>query len=326
MPRVAHAFYRLGRELERSLAVARLLEVSNATSLEGPLANGAGRRDVWEAVVAIAGDPAAFRARHVRAEGRSVAWYLSLSDWNPDGVVACLARVRERAGEVRSLLPAEVFEAVSAVEIAAREWSPSRVARDGLFAFCDEVRWGVAGIDGVVDRCMRRDEHWELLRLGRYVERAMQVTRLLGVYATVRSGDDDAAGLGDWRVVLRVASAYEAYLRVALPERDRPSAAAFLLLDPALPGSVAFALGEIFDALDALGRVSGSAVDAEAKAAVFAASRAAALAAQPSSLQRGAAQLAVRLDKMHDAFASILFPPTEVADGIHAQAARQAQN
>ena len=326
MPRVANALYWMGREIERAQAVARLLEVSDASSLEGSLANGAGRRDVWEAAVLIAGDPSTFNARHVRAEGRSVAWYLSLSDWNPGGALACMTRVREHAGTVRSLLPGEVFEAVSAAEIAARAWGPSRVARDGLFAFCHEVRDGVATIDGTIARCLRRDGQWEIVRLGRHLERAMQVTRLLAVHAAVRGDAGAESGIGDWRVVLRVASAYESYLRVALPERDRPSAAAFLLLDAALPGSVAFSLGEIFDALDELRRIGAAPADATPKAAVFAASRSAALAAQPSSLERGTERLAARLADLHDAFETILFPTPEVADGMVAQAARQAQN
>lgn len=327
LPRIANAHYCMARELERAQFVARLLEVSAATSLEGALANGAGRRDVWEAAVAITGDTEAFHERHLRAEGRSVTWYLSLSDWSRHGAVGCLARAREHAGTIRSLLPTEVFEAIGAADSAARAWSPGRVARDGMFTFCREVRDGVAAVDGMIDRGMRRDANWELVRLGRYLERATQVTRLLAVHgALLRTEPRTDLGIGDWRVVLRVASAYEAYLRVALSERDRPSAAAFLLLDAALPGSVAYALGEVFDAIEGLRRLGAAPADPAPKAAVFAASRAAADAAQPMGLERGTERLAARLAALHEVCESIIFPNPEVADGAHAQAARQAQN
>ena len=90
LARVAEALYWMARDLERAIAVARLLEVGHATSLEGDLSNGAGRRHVWEPVLGIAGGADRFHGNFRRAEERSVTWYLTLSDDNPDAVVACL--------------------------------------------------------------------------------------------------------------------------------------------------------------------------------------------------------------------------------------------
>jgi len=156
----------------------------------------------------------------------------------------------------------------------------------------------------------------------------MQTARLLAAHtARAATPRGDAGGIGDWRVVLRAASSYEAYLRVALPGRRHPSAPAFLLQDDALPASVTYCLAEVAAAVDELRRLSVAPADAEARAAVFAASRATALAAQPAFAVHGLSRLAERLDAVHDALASTLIPTTELADGAtHAQAVRQAQN
>lgn len=164
-----------------------------------------------------------------------------------------------------------------------------RLGREGLFTFCHEVGGQVAAVDGIVDRPVRRDGYWQFLRLGRHLERAVQISRLLSVHTgLIAVGDERPQGIGDWRTLLRLASSYEAYLRVAFPGRnDGPTPAVFLLLDRQLPSSVAFCLDEIGASIDALRSLSTPSPDVTPKAAVFAASRAAAAAAQTRTVEYG---------------------------------------
>lgn len=322
LSRVADAIYWTARDLERALAVARLLEVSSAQALEGALANGAGQRHVWEPALAVAADPIHFHERHVRAEARSVGWYLSLSDVNPNGVAVCIGRARERVRSVRSKLPSELFEAVSTADRLVRAWTPQRFNREGVYAFCHAVHEGVARIDGVVDRSVRRDETWQLLRLGRHLERAAQTTRLL----IAHDGAESPVGLGDWRALLRAAGSYETYLRVALPGGGT-SAKAFLLLDLALPMSVTYCLGEVTDSLMELRVRQAGSGDLAPKGVAMGALRAAGAAAQPGADPGSLSRLAMRLDDLHAGFTAIFAPDLEQPDGaVYAQAVRQAQN
>ena len=328
LARVAQTLYWTARDLERAAAIARALEISHAASLEGAFQNGAGQTHIWEPVVRIAGDPTSFLTGHRRADERSVSWYLTLSEANPDSVVACLRRARERIRSIRSRLPTEMFEVISSGEITSRAWTAQRLAREGLFAFCHQVHGHVAAVDGIVDRTVRRDEYWQFLRLGRHLERAVQIARLLTVHnGLIAVGDERAQGIGDWRTLLKLASSYEAYLRVALPGRDGPTPMAFLLLDRQLPSSVAFCLDEIAAGIDELRSLNVPATAATPKAAVSAALRAAATAAQTQSVEYGLGRLQTRLTDIHEAVASIFLPDEEFAGGaVHAQAVRQAQN
>ena len=324
LARVAETLYWTARDIERAAAIARALEISHAASLEGALQNGAGRTNIWEPILGIVGDPASFMVDHRRADERSVSWYLTLSDANADSVVACLRRARERIGAIRSRLPSELFEVISAGEITARAWNPQRLAREGVYAFCHQVRDHIAAVDGIVDRGVRRDEYWQFLRLGRHLERAIQTTRLLTVHTGL---EDGAAGIGDWRTLLRLASSYEAYLRVALPGRDRPTPTAFLLLDRQLPSSVSYCLDEVAASLDELRSASVASAEAMPKAAVYAAARAASSAAHAQTVEYGLGKLQTRLTDIHEAVASIFLPDAEFAGGpLYTQAVRQAQN
>ena len=327
LARVAEALYWMARDLERAVAVARLLEVGHATSLEGDLSNGAGSRHVWEPVLGIAGGADRFHGSFRRAEERSVTWYLTLSDDNPDAVVACLSRARDRAGAVRDRLPTEVFEAIGAARFGALAWQPGRIAREGLYAFCHEVRAAVARVDGTIERGVRRDELWHFLSLGRSLERATQTVRLLIEYRNLAGASDAAAfGLGDWRTALRVASAYEAFLRVGTGSSHGGAPEAFLLMDHTLPSSVTFSLHEFVASLDALKAAGIAPADPRTKAAVLSARRTVAAAAQPAAADATLERLAGRLGDVHEAFAQTYFTDSEGGGLAHAQAVHQAQN
>ena len=272
----------------------------------------------------IVGCTEEFREGHDVTLEASVVVYLTLEGANPDGVLPCLSRARDRAGAVRNRLPTEVFEAICAAHIAAVAWTPERFDHEGVYAFCDEVRDTIARADGAASRGMRRDEHWHFLQLGRAVERAIQTARLIGQHRLVRAEQSIPGGIGDWRIVLRAASAYEAYLRVATPGDPVEQ---FLLQDRLLPSSVAFCLAQSRVAADSL-RDSGVTIgNLAARAALATAGRALIAATQLGSDGPAMETLAVRLEDLHDVLATMFFTtPKDDDDSAYTQAIRQAQN
>jgi uncharacterized alpha-E superfamily protein len=325
LARVAAALYDFARQVERAATIAHVLSVCHASSLESATTNGQGVGAIWEPVLQLVGDAEGFAADHRRPDERTISWYLTLSDANPQSIVACMTRARDQLGTIRSRMPTELFEVVSLGEMTARTWTPRALTQQGLFAFCHQVRGLVAAVDGTVERAMRRDEHWEYIQLGRHVERATQVGRLLWVHHNLAASSVVSAGVGDWRTLLRLAWAYEAYLRVQLPGPAQVTPTAFLLLDPKLPTSVAACLRVISVHIDGLGVVSLSDEGVGPKAAVASATRAAAAAAHAP--ESGLERLQQRLVKLDEAIASVFEPTMEIAgDVVYAQAARQAQN
>lgn len=327
LARVADALYWCARDIERAATVARTLEVGHSTALEGALQNGASSHNVWQPLLRLVGDPPSFSASHLRADERSVAWYLTLSEANPESVVACLERARTRVGAIRSRLPTEVFAAIGQGAMGTATWTANRLTKEGVYAFCHDVRNHIAVIDGTLERAVRRDEQWQFIRLGRTLERAIQITRLLRVHHDLNTEVSGVAGVGEWRTLLRLASSYETFVRVALSRRDPVTPTAFLLGDPYLPASVAHCLEQMLDSLTEL-RVAGVAsAETLPKASIMVASRSAAQAAQSSAPSQGLDTLSKRLAAIDEAIASVLRPDGAFASGpVYAQAVRQAQN
>ena len=165
-----------------------------------------------------------------------------------------------------------------------------RLLREGLFTFRHGVGGQVAAVDGIVDRAVRRDGYWQFLRLGRHLERAVQIFRLLSIHTgLIAVGDERPRASATGARFSGSPRRTKAYLRVAFPGRnDGPTPVVFLLLDRQLPSSVAFCLDEIGASIDALRSLSTPSPDVTPKAAVFAASRAAAaVAAQTRTVEYG---------------------------------------
>jgi uncharacterized alpha-E superfamily protein len=108
-------------------------------------------------------------------------------------------------------------------------------------------------LTGLVDDSMDRGEAWDFVRLGRYLERAKGVTRVV-----IRKSRDLARLEEDsleWAAVLRCCSSFEAYrFRMLAPIRP-DQVVSFLMLDRHNPRSAGFALSE---ALESVRRIDGT--------------------------------------------------------------------
>jgi uncharacterized alpha-E superfamily protein len=120
------------------------------------------------------------------------------------------------------------------------------------------VRDRAALINGHADATMTRDEGWQFLVLGRYVERADMTARLVATAAL-------AGGSGGWITTLRACGAYDAFLRTYRGLETERAAAEFLLLDRLFPRSVVHALNRADQCLGNLetGQRSGFQNDAQ---------------------------------------------------------------
>lgn len=241
LARVAEALFLVARELEQVETTSRLLEATHAGELEG----GAESARDWWTLVRVTGEADAFMASYPVAEAGTVGWHLTLSDENPDSVAGLVRRARDRANSVRDRLSSDVWEALNGLHHEIAGWSGARLQRDGIYAFSREMRQRVYLTLGLIDTTLRRDDHWTFLRLGRFLERAMQTARLVLVHAESISPDHplETASLDLHRLgsLLHSASADELYARMH-PAVAPQWVMQFLIFDDRFPRSVAFSL------------------------------------------------------------------------------------
>ena len=110
------------------------------------------------------------------------------------------------------------------------------------------LKEGVQAHTGITEGTFYRDQCWHFYMMGRHLERADQITRLIDTKfnALLPSAATDAAiDAGEWNELLRAAAGYHAYRR-EYPHGYVPrEVAGFLLLNGAFPRSAGLNLAQL---------------------------------------------------------------------------------
>jgi uncharacterized alpha-E superfamily protein len=237
LSRVATVLYVLGRDVERTEHLARLLRVHFELSLDRPASAG-GRS--WSDFLQLAGWPAPEPVVREHAVG------LVLSDETGPSLRRTMESARRAAQSVRPSLSIEVWEQVNSLY-----WRLSETDAQGeMYGYLHELEMGTQLIAGLVDDTMAHDEAWSFVKLGKHVERAASVTRLVAhksLELAERQEDPIA-----WASVLRCCASLEAF-RLRFGATMAPETVAlFLLLDRLSPRSARFCVGEALAAVRAI--------------------------------------------------------------------------
>jgi uncharacterized alpha-E superfamily protein len=240
LARNAESLYWIGRYVERADDTARILDVAVHELLEDASVEPDSASRQLLGVLGI--EPP--------ADGLLDVWSLTeLVAFSPDNIcsiVGSLTSARENTRGAREVVSTELWESLNATWRALSE-RQSYARRVGPHTFLSFVEERAAMFAGLADSTMSRDDGWRFLVLGRSIERADMVLRLL--LSRVR----DKASSPGWVTVLRSAGAQDTYLRTNRGVLDAGRVVQFLLRDRLFPRSVFHALRQAESCLDQLG-------------------------------------------------------------------------
>jgi uncharacterized alpha-E superfamily protein len=254
--RVAENMFWLNRYVERAIAIIRVVDVTAHLELDSgdPDANGI---DYWTPLLGPSHDnePHAGDDEAPAPLPHDVRYYLALDADNPSSLVSCVRQARAGAREVRDSISSEMWEQINTCFLMLAEPDRVRDLEEDLHAFYRRVRDSLLLIQGLADATVAHDESWQFLSLGKYLERADNVSRLLRVHCRLlTSGAVPAHGdeTVRWLAVLRSAGSAEAYSRYYSLRVEPTRVLEFLLLNPLFPQSVRYSLGAAWDALQSI--------------------------------------------------------------------------
>jgi uncharacterized alpha-E superfamily protein len=120
-------------------------------------------------------------------------------------------------------------------------------------AFLRGVRDGAQLFQGITDGTMSHGEGWQYIQLGRYVERTVELSLLIGAhFARLPHAPDQAVETAEyleWIGLLKGCGAFESYCKAYTAEIRPVQVAEFLLLDRDFPHSVRFSVDRMEAAL-----------------------------------------------------------------------------
>jgi uncharacterized alpha-E superfamily protein len=257
LSRVAEDIFWMSRYVERSVAVSRLIDVT--LHLELDIGDSDDDADLWAPLL---GPAVAGGHLHLEDEShpqpREVRHHLAFNGENPNSLVSCVRRARAAARGVRESLSSEMWETLNSLYLSLVDPALMAEAQESPHSFFRRVREEAQFIHGLADCTLVRDEPWHFVTLGKYLERADSVARVLYLQAhlLVPSDPADATRGADplvrWLAVLRSCGSAEAYARYYALRVEPARVVEFLLLNPIFPQSVRFSLGASWEALRAI--------------------------------------------------------------------------
>ena len=226
LSRIAESLFWIGRYIERADGTARILDVYLQLLLEDVAVD---EDTACRALLGVMGHEAAPERQLTRND---VVNILAIDRANTASIAYSVNAARENARRARETISTELWEVLNATYANM----PRRVNNEQVHQMFGWVRERMALASGMADATSSRDDAWSFFTLGRYIERADMVARLLATRALT-----EASG-PSWTTILRSVGAYEAYLRTYRGVPSSTNAAEFLLLDRLFPRSILFSV------------------------------------------------------------------------------------
>lgn len=232
--------YWLGRYLERAENLARILDINETYARD--VAAGLS----WLRVLDLYADRERFLEKHEEASPQAIINYYLLDRGNPSSIASSVWSARENARSIRHLISTEMWTQINVFQNEVSQIQRRETTINNLSRISRNVVFGCQNFEGIAEGTFLRGEPWCFYKLGKYLERADQTTRILDMgYDRLAPADDDAVTWVHWNVLLRSVSGYHAY-RSRHPGISSPQEIAiFLLYDDEFPRAVALCVNGI---------------------------------------------------------------------------------
>jgi len=244
----------MARYIERAENMARVMDVTYHMSLMPNATKN--EADQWRPAVLISDTETAFLGHYDQYNAANVINYLTLDERNPSSIVSALNRARENARAVRASLSTEMWENINALWLEFHATANKDAILEKPDEFCDWVKSRSHLFRGVTFGTMLRDNGFNFVRLGTFMERADNTARLLDVkYHLLLPSVAEIGGAMDyyeWSAILRSVSALVAYQKIFSVTIESWKVAELLVLRHDMPRSLHACLDEVTPILEQL--------------------------------------------------------------------------
>jgi uncharacterized alpha-E superfamily protein len=256
LARAANNLYWMSRHIERAENTARMLDVTYRMSLlpYRVLEGSQEWADPWALPLVITGRATAYYQRYPDTiTPNNMLHFMVLDPSNPSSIYSCIQGARENARSVRGVITAEMYEDLNELWLNMRNIDYEHLESRGVSEFFDWVKLQSHQFRGVTFGTMLRDEGYQFIRLGTFMERADNTARILDVkYHTLLPSVADVGGAVDyyqWSALLRSVSAFDSYRKVYRDLITPMKVAELLILRADVPRSLHHCMNEIYDIL-----------------------------------------------------------------------------
>ena len=268
LSRTADNLYWIARYMERAETAARLLEVGARISL---LPSVQGYRSEWDSLLKSAGTSEAFDKKYGEPVQRNIESFLFFDRDNASSVASCITAARENGRIVRTALTSQVWDALNTAFQELRGIEATPRAELELSTLTDWTMRHAAMVRGAIDATLLRNDGYNFLNLGYYLERGDATARLMDVKYYVLLPRLEFVGSGydnyQWTTLLRALSSHRAFHWAYGGEVTAGKIAHFLILNPQCPRALITCVAGMTNHLVRIAKLYGRETDAQEQAA-----------------------------------------------------------
>ena len=193
LSRVAHSLYWMSRYIERAENFARLLDVNLQLLLDFQGFTDTTIKEHWGSILLSSGDEELFAKHYETPDSRNVTEFFAFDLRNPNSIRSSVNAARENARMIRDQISAEMWETINELYLYLNAHNSNEIwASGGAGEFFNSVKRSAHLFQGLTASTYSRNEGWEFIEFGKYIERADKTTRILDVkYHILRHKDAD---------------------------------------------------------------------------------------------------------------------------------------
>ncbi|MBW4935334.1 alpha-E domain-containing protein [Marinobacter sp. F4206] len=245
LSRAASNLFWMARYLERAESQARLLDVSLTMALIDVPED---RVEQLSVPLLLSGTREMFFEYYSEITPQNLIDFLVLDDRHPASVYTMIGNARDNALSVRGNLSADVWESINQAWLEMKDLRRRGVTESNASKVFDWVRERSHMFRGAAYGTLLRNDAFNFLRLGTFLERADTTARVLDiryVMAMKAMEENSTQSFFEWTAVLHSLAAFEAYQNTYGHNLDPMNVAELLILEPDVPRSLHGCLKEI---------------------------------------------------------------------------------
>jgi uncharacterized alpha-E superfamily protein len=241
LSRVAETIYWLGRYLERTHAMLQVIRIQYIASQDEPHYWG------WQPLLHTYGDLSEEELTKKASHTPQVLYHLVFDRENAASAYRNIVQGRENARAVQDHISKEVWQSLNDYYHLIRrdDVAHQTLGEDPVSGLDLLSQQGVLFV-GTVQNTMPRDEGYIYLKLGKFLERALQTAELLRLNQHLFTAEPEhGPSSPELRYLLLGLLGYELYIKTYQGHVEARSVLEFVLYNPDFPYSLFYSLGQL---------------------------------------------------------------------------------
>lgn len=241
LSRVADSLFWQSRYIERSDGILRMLKINYATSQD------AVHEFTWKPVIKIFAGLEDVHINEIEKDSRAVLQYMVTEKENPSSIVNIITLARENARSVQDHITKDLWQCLNEYYHTVKNPNlGTALLKDDPISELDTLIRQVMLYYGTAETGMARGEGSSFMRIGKYLERAIQSIDVLDLkFGWINSNPDLLTDISFWKHLLQSLGGYELYLKTYRQGFEAENVLEQVVLNNDFPRSVIYSINQM---------------------------------------------------------------------------------